>query len=192
MGVYLIRHGETAWSLSGQHTGRTDVPLTTHGEEEARALAEPLARVTFSRVFSSPRQRALRTCELAGLAAPVAIDPDLAEWDYGDYEGRRAESIRTERPDWNLFRDGCPDGESPDEVAARVDRVIARVQALPGDIALFTHGHLGRTLCARWIGLDVLHGRQFLLGTASISVLDHDRGGPALVSWNWRVDGQRG
>src|SRR5688572_32078742 len=133
MQLYLIRHGETAWSLSGQHTGRTDIPLTAQGEERVRELAECLRTVTFSRVFTSPRQRARRTCELVGLGAVAEIEPDLAEWDYGDYEGQRSIEIRKHRPDWNLFRDGCPHGESPTGVSDRADRLIARLGALQGN-----------------------------------------------------------
>ena len=144
--LYLVRHGQTDWSLSGQHTGQTDIPLTEQGEQDARDLAEPLRAVRFSRVFTSPRQRARRTCELVGLDAVAALEPDLAEWDYGDYEGQRSVDIRKEQPDWNLFRDGCPLGESPVEVSERADRVIARLRALEGNTAIFSHGHFGRVL----------------------------------------------
>ncbi len=186
MNLYLVRHGETAWSLSGQHTSRTDIPLTAHGEEEARTLSERLRRVTFSRVFTSPRQRAWRTYELLGLDATAEIEPDLAEWDYGDYEGQRSVDIRRSRPDWNLFRDGCPHGESPADVSERADRLIVRLRTLPGNVAIFSHGHFGRVLAARWIGLPVEHAEHFLLSTASLSILGYEQNaaGPAVVLWN--------
>ncbi len=185
--LYLIRHGETAWSLSGQHTGRTDIPLTKQGEQDARELAEPLRSVSFSRVFSSPRRRAVRTCELAGLGFVAEIDPDLAEWDYGDYEGLRSVDIVKVRPDWNLFRDGCPGGESPVQVLERADRVIARLHALEGNIAIFSHGHFGRVLAARWIGLPVRQAQHFLLSAASLSILGYENNlaeEHTIVLWN--------
>jgi broad specificity phosphatase PhoE len=185
--LYLVRHGETAWSLSGQHTGRTDIPLTEQGEQDARKLAERLGAVRFSRVLTSPRQRARRTCGLAGLNEVADIEPDLAEWDYGDYEGLRAADIRKMRPDWNVFRDGCPNGESPAEVSERADRLIARLRVLEGNIAIFSHGHFGRVLGARWIGLQVRQAQHFLLGTASLSVLGYGHNlaeEPAIVLWN--------
>ncbi len=185
---YLVRHGETAWSLSGQHTGRTDIPLTEQGEQDARKLANRLRAVSFSRVFSSPLQRALRTCELAGLNKVAEIEPDLTEWDYGDYEGLRPLEIREARPDWNIFRDGCPRGESPDQIAERADRLIARLRALEDNIATFSHGHFGRVLAARWIGLSVRQAQPFLLSTASISILGYEHNLPdhhsAIVLWN--------
>lgn len=185
--LYLSRHGETAWSLSGQHTGRTDVPLTDKGEQDARDLAERLRAARFSRVFTSPRQRARRTCELVGLDAVAEIEPDLAEWDYGDYEGQRSAEIRKGRPDWNLFRDGCPRGESPAQISERADRVIARLRALEGNIAIFSHGHFGRVLAARWIGLPVGQAQHFLLSTASLSILGYEHNlaeESAIVLWN--------
>ncbi|CAN5490697.1 histidine phosphatase family protein [soil metagenome] len=185
--IYFIRHGETAWSLSGRHTGRTDIPLTAHGEDEVRKLADWVARVSFARVFSSPRQRATRTCELVGLVDVAEIEPDLAEWNYGDYEGKRSAEIREVRPDWNIFRDGCPNGESLLQVTERADRLIARLRSLDGDIALFSHAHFGRVLAARWIGLQVIHAQRLLLKTASLSVLsyEHSRADePAIVVWN--------
>ncbi|MCG3148249.1 MAG: Acid phosphatase [Verrucomicrobiae bacterium] len=185
--LYLIRHGETAWSLSGQHTGRTDIPLNEQGEEDARELRERLRAVRFSRGFTSPRQRARRTCELAGLDAVAEVDPDLAEWDYGDYEGQRSVDIRVVRPDWNLFRDGCPHGESPSQASERADRVITRLSALEGNIAIFSHGHFGRVLAARWIGLPVSQAQHFLLSTASLSILGFEHSlaeGPVIVLWN--------
>ena len=185
--LYLIRHGQTAWSLSGQHTGRTDIPLNEQGEQDAHELAERLPAVRFSHAFTSPRQRARRTCELAGLAAVTEIDPDLAEWDYGDYEGQRSVDIRKGRPDWNLFQDGCPRGESSFQVSDRADRVIARLRALEGNIATFSHGHFGRVLGVRWIGLPVGEAQHFLLSTASLSILGYERNlaeKPAIVLWN--------
>ena len=185
--LYLIRHGETAWSLSGQHTGRTDIPLTEQGEQDARALAQRLRAVRFRRVFTSPLQRARRTCELVGLDAVAEIEPDLAEWDYGDYEGQRSVDIRKGRPDWNLFQDGCPHGESPVQVSERADRVIARLRTLQGNMATFSHGHFGRVLAARWIGLPVSQAQHFLLSTASLSILGHERNlaeESAIVVWN--------
>ena len=169
--VHLIRHGETAWSLSGQHTGSTDIALTAQGENDARKLGERLSVVSFTHVFTSPRQRARQTYALSGLTPAAEIEPTLAEWDYGDYEGRRSVDIRKERPDWNLFRDGCPNGEMPTQVCDRADRLIARLRALHGNVALFTHGHFGSVLVARWIGLPLLNGENLPLGTASLSVL---------------------
>lgn len=184
---YLIRHGQTDWSLSGQHTGRTDIPLTEQGEQDARDLAKRLRAVRISHVFTSPRQRARRTCELAGLDAVAELEPDLAEWDYGDYEGQRSVDIRKGRPDWNLFRDGCPRGESPVQVSERADRVIARLRAVEGNTAIFSHGHFGRVLAARWIGLPVNQAQHFLLSTASLSILGHEHNlaeESAIVLWN--------
>jgi broad specificity phosphatase PhoE len=153
--LYLIRHGETEWSLSGQHTGRTDLPLTAQGEDEACKLLPCLSRIGFSGVLTSPLQRARRTCELAGLGAAAEIEPDLAEWHYGDYEGRLSHDIRKERPGWDVFRDGCPNGEKPNQVSDRADRLIARVCTLNGNIALFSHGQFVRVLAMRWIALSL-------------------------------------
>jgi broad specificity phosphatase PhoE len=185
--VFFIRHGETAWSESGRHTGRTDIPLSEHGEECARRLAGRLVAEEFTRVLVSPRQRARRTCELAGLGAKAEIDQDLAEWDYGDFEGMRTAEILSERPGWNIFRDGCPGGESPGQVSSRADRLIARLRPMDGDIALFSHGHFGRVLAARWIGLPVADGERFLLDTASLGVLGFEKGNPdapVIALWN--------
>ena len=185
--VHLIRHGETAWSLSGQHTSRTDLPLTEPGESAARQLGQRLRGIAFGRVFSSPRLRARQTCELAGLGAVAEIEPDLAEWDYGDYEGRRTAEIQVTRPAWNLFRDSCPNGESPDQIAARADRLIARLRLLDGDVALFTHGHMGAVLGVRWIGLPTEEGVHFPLGTASLSRLasvPNHPDVPVIALWN--------
>ena len=184
--LYLARHGETAWSLSGQHTGRTDLPLTERGERNARALGERLRGLTVARVFTSPLQRAARTCELAGFGAAAEVDPDLVEWDYGQYEGRRTAEIHVERPDWQLFRDGCPEGESPSQIGARADRVVGRVRAVKGDVLVFSSGHFLRVLAARWLGLDAAGGRYLLLSTASLSALgyEHNLAEPAIRLWN--------
>jgi broad specificity phosphatase PhoE len=184
--MYLARHGETAWSLSGQHTGRTDLPLTERGERNARALGERLRRLTFAKVLTSPSKRAVRTCELAGFGAAVEIDPDLVEWDYGQYEGRRTAEIHAGRLDWQLFRDGCPEGESPDQVGARADRVVGRVRAVKGDVLVFSSGHFLRVFAARWLGLDAASGRYLLLSTASLSALGHEHNltERAIRLWN--------
>jgi broad specificity phosphatase PhoE len=185
--VYLARHGETAWSLSGQYTGRTDLPLTEQGEQTARRLGERLKEVSIARVFTSPLQRASRTCELAGFGATAAVDPDLIEWDYGQYEGRRSKEVHAENPDWVMFRDGCPGGESPADVAARADRAIARVRAVGGNVLLFSSGHFIRVLAARWLGLEPsVNSRIFLLSTASLSALgyEHSLSRPVIRLWN--------
>jgi probable phosphoglycerate mutase len=184
--VYLARHGETAWSLSGQHTGRTDLPLTDRGERNARALGERLRGLTFSKVFTSPLLRATRTCELAGFGRAAEIDPDLVEWDYGQYEGRRTVDIHAERPDWQLFRDGCPGGESPDQIGARADRVIVRLRGVEGNVLVFSSGHFLRVLGARWLNLEAAAGRYLLLSTASLSALgyEHNQAEPAIRLWN--------
>jgi broad specificity phosphatase PhoE len=189
--IFLFRHGETAWSKSGQHTGRTDLPLNELGEQEAQALAEWLGTTKFNRVFTSPRQRARRTCELAGLGSMAEIEPDLAEWDYGDYEGLRTVEILKSRPDWNLFRDGCPHGEMPAQISDRADRLVARLRALEGNVALFSHGHFGRVLAARWIGLPVDAAQRFLLSTASVSILGYEHSNvaePVISLWNAVAD----
>jgi len=184
--VYLARHGETAWSLTGQHTGRTDLPLTGRGERNARALGERLNGLKFAKVFTSPLMRARRTCELAGFGSDAEVDQDLVEWDYGEYEGRRTSEIRAERPSWQLFRDGCPGGESPEQVGARADRVLGRVQAVQGDVLLFSSGHFLRVLAARWLGLEPAGGRFFLLSTASLSApgYEHDLNQPVICLWD--------
>jgi probable phosphoglycerate mutase len=174
--LFLIRHGETEWSLSGRHTSHTDIPLTKQGEENARTLGDRLRTTPFLRVFTSPMQRARRTCELAGLTPVADVDQDLAEWNYGDYEGLRSLEIRQARPDWNLFRDGCPRGEMPEQVSDRADRLIARLCLLDGNVALFSHGHFGCVLAVRWIGLPVVEGQHFSLGTASLSILGYEPG----------------
>ena len=184
--VYLARHGETAWSLSGQHTGRTDLPLTEGGERNARALGSRLRGLVFAKTFTSPLQRAVRTCELAGFGNGAELDPNLMEWDYGHYEGRRTAEILEERPDWQLFRDGCPGGETPAEIGARADRVVSRVRAVHGDALLFSSGHILRVLAARWLGLEAAGGRYFVLGTAALCILgyEHNLGEPAVRLWN--------
>jgi broad specificity phosphatase PhoE len=185
--LYLIRHGETEWSLSGRHTGRTDLPLTPNGEDEARELGKHLLDIPFAHVLTSPLKRALQTCELAGLDKTPETEPDLAEWDYGDYEGQRSVDILKERPDWNVYRDGCPRGEMPAQVSARTDRLIARLRKLDGNIALFAHGQIGSVLAARWIGLAVADAQHFSLGTASLSIFAFDPHHPAvpvIALWN--------
>ena len=186
--IYYMRHGETAWSLSGQQTGKADLPLTAHGEGQASQLRHALARVAFGLVLTSPRQRAQRTCELAGLGKMAETDPDLAEWDYGDYEGQRSLDIRQRRADWNIFRDGCPGGEMPDQIVQRADRLITRLRKLEGNIALFAHGQLGQVLVARWMGWPVAQGQHFILDPASIGVLGYKHGMPDLPVvqlWNY-------
>lgn len=184
--VYLARHGETAWSLTGQHTGRTDLPLTVRGERNAQRLGERLSGLTFAAVFTSPLQRASRTCELAGFRASAQIDENLVEWDYGQYDGRTTAEIHRENPSWNLFRDGSPGGETPQQVGARADRVIQRVRALHGNVLLFSSGHLLRVLAARWLEMTPLAGRYFLLETASLSALgyEHSESKPVIRLWN--------
>jgi len=184
--IYLARHGETAWTLSGQHTGLTDLPLTERGERNARRLAERLRGVTFAKVFTSPLQRATRTCELAGFGAVAEIDRDLREWNYGEYEGRLTADIHRERPDWQLFRDGCPGGESPNEVGARADRAVKRVRAVKENVLLFSSGHFLRVFAARWLGLEVAIGRFFMLSTASLSALgyEHNLSQPVIRLWD--------
>src|SRR5277367_1670994 len=184
---HLARHGETAWSLSGQHTGLTDLPLTENGQHSARRLGERLQGLTFATVLTSPLQRAMQTCALAGFGARAEVDRDLVEWDYGDYEGRRTAEIVVERPGWQLFRDGCPGGESPQEVAARADQVIARSRALAGNVLLFSSGHFIRVLAARWLGLEpTSNSRYFALSTASLSALGYERelSRPVIQLWN--------
>ena len=180
----LIRHGETEWSLSGQHTGVTDIPLTENGRSHARRLAPLLSDAMFSLVLTSPMQRARETCELVGLADRATIDVDLMEWRYGEYEGLTTKEIRVKHPGWSIFADGCPGGESPDQVAARADRVMARVRSVQGDVALIAHGHLFRVFAARWLGLPPAAGSHFLLDTATVSVLSYYHGVPAVRRWN--------
>lgn len=185
--VYLARHGETAWTISRQHTGLTDLPLTERGERTARRLGERLKGLTFANVLTSPLQRAARTCELAGFKAAAEIEKDLVEWDYGQYEGRRTAEIRAERPDWELFRDGCPGGESPQQVSVRADRVVKRLREVSGNVLIFTSGHFMRVLATRWLGLEPsVNCRFFMLSTASLSALgyEHDVARPVIRLWN--------
>jgi probable phosphoglycerate mutase len=184
--IYLARHGETEWTISHQHTGRTDIPLTARGEANARSLGQRLEGESFQRVYLSPLGRARRTCELAGFGAEGRPDADLLEWDYGSYEGQTTAQIRAQRPGWYLFRDGCPGGESVEAVGARADRVVARLKAGHGQIILFGHGHFFRVLAARWLGLPAGDARHFWLGTASLSILgyEHTLDEPVIRLWN--------
>ena len=185
--IYLVRHGETVWTVTGQHTGRTDLPLTEAGERSARRLRERLKGLTFAKVFTSPLRRAVRTCELAGFGAAAEVDGDLVEWDYGEYEGLTTAAIRTKRPGWQVFRDGCPGGESPNQAGARADRVVSRVRAVQGDVLLFSSGHFIRVLAARWIGIEsAVSARSFMLSTASLSALsyEYDLSRPVIRLWN--------
>ncbi len=187
MKIYLVRHGQTAWSLTGQHTGATDIPLTEHGEDEARRLRPRLDGIVFAHILSSPRSRARRTCELACAARPMEIEPDLAEWNYGAYDGLRSAEILARQPGWDIFADGCPGGESPDEIAARADRLIERLRGLDGNIALFSHGHFSRVFATRWLGAPITLGRHLSLSTGSLSVLAFDPHHPenaVLELWN--------
>jgi probable phosphoglycerate mutase len=182
--VYLIRHGETEWSLSGQHTGTTDIPLTENGRNVARLLEPVLAKENFALVLTSPLERARQTCELAGLGERAEIDRDLMEWNYGEYEGLTPKQIHAQAAQWMIFRDGCPGGESPEQVGARVDRVIVRVRAVEGHVALFAHGHIFRVFAARWLGFPATAGCHFLLDTATLSILSYYRNIPAVKRWN--------
>jgi probable phosphoglycerate mutase len=184
--LYLIRHGETEWSRTGRHTGRTDVPLTDHGREEAEAVGRALHGRRFALVATSPLSRAVETCRLAGLGHAAQTWPELAEWDYGAYEGLTTAEIRTTRPGWSLFTDGVPDGETIAAVAGRADTAIARLHDAAGDVALFSHGHLLRVLAARWIGLDPAAGRLLTLGAGSVSILGHERETRVIRLWNLR------
>ena len=184
--ILLARLSETAWSLTGQHTGTTDLPLTARGERNARRLGERLSGLTFAKVLTSPLRRARRTCELSGFGGVALVDPDLVEWDYGGYEGRTSAEILQERPGWDLFRDGCPGGETVRQVAARADRVVTRLRAVPGDVLVFSSGHFMRVLAARWIGDDPTTGGKLVLTTASVSAVgyEHSLSRPAIRLWN--------
>jgi len=184
--VYLVRHGQTEWSLSGRHTGRSDIPLTAAGEDNARRVGRRLAGLSFAHVLCSPSQRARRTCELAGFAASAQIDPDLAEWDYGELEGLHTAEIHALYPGWELFRDGSPGGESIADVTARADRVVSRLRAFNANVLVFSSGHFLRSLAARWVGIDLSLGRHLLLATGSLSILGYEHGldEPALALWN--------
>jgi probable phosphoglycerate mutase len=185
--LWLIRHGETEWSLSGAHTGRTDIPLTAAGRDQAAALGKALGSKVFSLVLTSPLSRARDTCEAAGFGTRAEVDQNLREWDYGEYEGRTTQQIRERNPQWLLWRDGAPRGETPEQVAARAGAVIARAEAATGGVALFAHGHLLRVLTARWLGLDAAAGRLFALGTASVSTLGYERETRVISRWNLTV-----
>ncbi len=185
--IYLARHGETAWSISGQHTGLTDIPLTKNGEENAKRFGERLASIKFEAIYCSPLLRAKQTCELAGFAPLMQIEPDLAEWDYGNYEGRTLAEIQKERPDWNIFRDGCPAGESISDISKRADRLVLRLKKVDNaNVLLFSHGHMLRVLAVRWLALSAEYGRFFILQPTSLSILgyDHNLNEPVIRLWN--------
>lgn len=184
--IYLARHGETAWSVAGKHTGLTDLPLTERGEQNARRLGERLRGLTFAKVFTSPLQRAGRTCELAGFGRAAEVEQDLVEWNYGQYEGRTSAEIHAERPDWQLFRDGCPGGETPEQVRARAERVVRRLRMIRGYALIFSSGHFLRALTACWLGLEPVAGSFLLLSTASLSALgyEHSLSQPVIRLWN--------
>jgi len=184
--LYLARHGETAWSISGQHTGLTDLPLTERGERNARRLGKRLEAENFDHVFTSPLQRAASTCELSGFATVASVDDDLVEWNYGDYEGITSAEIEQQQPGWEIFRDGCPGGESVADVVVRADRVINRLRAVDGNSLLFSHGHFISFLAARWLDLDAATGRCFMLNTTALSILGyhHGRHDPVIQLWN--------
>ncbi len=190
--IYLLRHGETAWSLSGQHTGRTDLPLTENGEHQASQLREALQGIAFVHVLASPLQRARRTCELAGVGPVTREEPDLQEWDYGDYEGRTTAEVTAGRPGWNVFVDGCPHGESVADISRRADRMVSVLRGLDGTAAVFSHGHFLCALAVRWIGLAAGNGRHFTLNPASLSILGYEHAGgdtPAIRLWNGGPNG---
>ena len=190
--IHVIRHGETSWTVSRRHTGLSDIPLTEQGEVQARRLGEHLCGRIYPHVFTSPLQRARRTCELAGFGGLARVDPDLVEWNYGEYDGLTSAEITQRQPGWNLFRDGCPSGESAGEVGVRADEVIGRLRALDGDVLLFSSGHFLRVLAARWLGLEPAAGRFFLLSTTTLSILgyEHDKSDPVLRLWNDNRPGQ--
>ena len=184
--IYLARHGETAWSLTGQHTGLTDLPLTERGERNARRLGKRLEGLVFAKVFTSPLQRAARTCELSGFGVVAEADANLVEWNYGDYEGLRTAQIRAKHPDWQLFRDGCPNGESPPQVGARADHTVSRLREIDGDALIFSSGHFLRVLAARWLALEPAAGKLFMLKTASLSALGYENSlsQPVIQFWD--------
>lgn len=184
--IYLARHGETAWSRTGQHTGLTDLPLTEHGEQEARELGNRLAGIAFAKVFTSPLQRAAGSCDLAGFGKSAETDADLVEWNYGKYEGRKSVEIHIEAPDWQLFRDGCPGGETPAQIGGRADRVLNRLRAVNGNVLVFSSGHFLRVLAARFLGLEPAGGKYFTLSTASLSILgfENNSSQPVVRLWN--------
>ncbi|MFQ5658057.1 MAG: histidine phosphatase family protein [Candidatus Methylomirabilales bacterium] len=182
--IYLVRHGETEWTMSGQHTGVTDIPLTENGRKRAKLWQPVLARESFALVLTSPLHRARETCELSGLGDKAAVDPDLVEWNYGEYEGLTPRQIHEKAPGWMIFTDGAPGGDTPGQMGARVDRVIAKVRAANGNVAVFAHGHFLRVLAARWLGLPANDGRYFLLDPGTLSILSYYRGLPAIRRWN--------
>ena len=184
--IHMARHGETEWTVSGRHTGLTDLPLTPRGEVEAYRLGERLQGLSFALVLTSPLRRAVQTCELAGFGSVAQVEPNLLEWNYGAYEGRTSADIHAERPGWQLFRDGCPGGESAPQVGARADQVVRRVQAAQGNALLFSSGHFLRVFAARWLGLEAGAGRYFLLTTASLSAVgyEHDTSEPVIRLWD--------
>ena len=189
--VVLIRHGETQWALEGRHTSFTDLPLTENGRAQASLLQNALKNWQFKQVFCSPLKRARETCELAltDAADGVIVDPDLCEWNYGRFEGLTTDQIQTEMPDWDVFEQGCPEGDSPAEVSERVDHVIEKIRAIDGDVAVFSHGHLSRVFATRWIDLPVEDSHMFVLDTATYSVLGAYHDAPAIVIWNARISG---
>lgn len=182
--LYLIRHGETEWTVSKQHTSKTDLPLLEKGESDALKVGRRLETVTFSKILSSPRQRAIRTAELAGFGHLIEINDDLSEWDYGDYEGLTSLQIRKINPNWNLFTKGCPGGETPENITIRADRVIQKIRSSEKNTAIFSHGHFLRVLAIRWIGLPVIHAASLTLATSSISILGYENRNPAIMQWN--------
>jgi broad specificity phosphatase PhoE len=186
--VYVVRHGETEWSLSGQHTGVSDIPLTENGRRAAKLMEPVLAKETFALVLTSPLKRSRETCELSGLGAIAQVDGDLVEWNYGEYEGLTSREIRDKAPGWLLFNDGCPGGETPEQVGDRADRIIARARGEQGNVVLFAHGHLLRVLAARWLGFSARAGRHFLLDTGTLNILSYYYGVPAIKRWNWAIE----
>jgi probable phosphoglycerate mutase len=182
--IWLIRHGETEWSRSGRHTGSTDLPLTAEGRNNATAIGRWLNNRAFALVLTSPLQRARVTCQLAGYGDAAIVDPNLCEWDHGDYEGRTTPDIQKERPGWSLWRDGAPNGETIEQVAARTEAVLARAVQASGDVALFAHGHVLRILATRWLGLDARCGSLFALDTAALSTLGYERETRVISCWN--------
>lgn len=182
--IYLVRHGETEWSLSGQHTGTTDIPLTENGRNTAKQFNPFFSQVNLALVLTSPLKRARSTCELAGLGEKAEIDRDLVEWNYGDYEGMTTQQIHAKSPKWILFKDGCPGGETPEQICKRVDRAIGRVREIKGNVVIFAHGHVLRVFVARWLGFPVLAASHFLLDPATLSILSYYQGIPAIKQWN--------
>ena len=182
--VYLIRHGETEWAKNGRHTGRSDIPLTDAGREQAGFLLPIFDDVKFDRILSSPLQRALETAKLAGLSPSVELDEELLEWDYGDYEGLTTKQIRERVSDWSIWTHLCPNGETIGQVSQRADRVVARLRSISGNVAIFSHGHFLRILVSRWIGLPADHGSRFLLGTSTLSILGYENEVPVIKTWN--------